>query len=63
MSGKDLFLKMRSVNPDIKVIFISGYCHENDVELLSNIPEIKDFLQKPCNTETIVEAIMRVLSQ
>ena len=46
LNGKDTFLKMREINPNVKVIFSSGFSHDGRVNDLLKMGAIA-FLQKP----------------
>ncbi len=59
MSGKNLFEKIRKINPDCKFIFISGY--DPDVEEFS--PEGGVFLPKPFTISKLFDAIKSVLEE
>ncbi len=46
LNGKDTFLKMREINPNVKVIFSSGFSHDGRMNDLLKMGAIA-FLQKP----------------
>jgi PAS domain S-box-containing protein len=46
LNGKDTFLKMKEIQPDVKVIFSSGFSHDGRVNDLLKLGAIA-FLQKP----------------
>jgi two-component system, cell cycle sensor histidine kinase and response regulator CckA len=60
MDGPTLLRELRSRNPDLKVIFVSGYAEE---AFRKNLPEGQqfDFLPKPFGLKQLVEAVKTVL--
>ncbi len=63
MSGSEVFQRLQSMDPDVKVILCSGYSHEG----LAGIKElldsgVKGFVQKPFTRKTIATALKQVLS-
>lgn len=46
MSGKETFLKLRSLNPEVKVIFASGFNNEGSVQDILK-SGAKGFIRKP----------------
>jgi DNA-binding response OmpR family regulator len=60
MGGWDMFQKMLTVNPKIKVILASGYVDQDlRVEMMQQ--GAKDFIQKPYVPATILKRIREVL--
>lgn len=62
LPGQALFLKMRQISPDSKVILASGYVEE---ELKSNLFELgaKAFVQKPYKAHAILRTVRNVLDE
>ncbi|MDE3058942.1 MAG: response regulator, partial [Bacteroidota bacterium] len=62
IGGWDAFQMMRQINPDVSVIFASGYL---DPELKTQIIKdgAKDFVQKPYEPETITKRIREVIDR
>ena len=63
MSGSEVFQRLQSIDPDVKVILCSGYSHEG----LAGIKElldsgVKGFVQKPFTRKTIARTLKQVLS-
>ena len=46
MNGVDAYKKMAEINPNLKVLFVSGYSENQEIEDLKQSEHI-DFLQKP----------------
>ena len=46
INGKDTFIKLKEIDPNVKVIFSSGFSHEGRINELINLGGIA-FLQKP----------------
>ncbi len=59
LNGKEVFLKLKEMDPDVKVIFTSGIFVDIKTELLKN--GAKDFIQKPYKQEDVLQKIRRVL--
>ncbi|NOZ24483.1 MAG: PAS domain S-box protein [Nitrospirae bacterium] len=63
MSGSEVFQRLQSMDPDVKVVLCSGYSHEG----LAGIRElldsgVKGFVQKPFTRKTIATVLKQVLS-
>jgi len=60
MDGPTLLRELRARNPNLKVIFVSGYAEE---AFRKNLPEGQqfDFLPKPFGLKQLVEAVKTVL--
>ncbi len=59
--GKQAYEEIRKIDPDIKVIFISGYGEMNDPRIRSIIDEGKVIISKPVNVNEILRKIRTVL--
>jgi DNA-binding NtrC family response regulator len=60
MNGKDLAVKLLTISPDMKVLFMSGYSADiisTQGVLQNDIP----FLQKPFSMETLISKVSEVL--
>jgi len=60
MNGKDAFMKMKKINPEVKVLLGSGFPHEEKVDDLLRLG-IHEFVPKPYNMEQLSQAIERVV--
>lgn len=57
MNGRDTFYAVRKMNPDVRVIFISGYDLDGvHTEILSE-PEVIGFLHKPFKKQELIDLI------
>ncbi|MCS7250362.1 MAG: response regulator [candidate division WOR-3 bacterium] len=56
MDGIETFKKMREIKKDIKVIFLSAFVDEKRREELNKMG-IKDFLEKPCDFQKLLNKI------
>lgn len=56
MSGKELFNILRGINPDIKVIFSSGYSEENIMQDIQKADNCK-FIQKPFTVRNLLSLV------
>ena len=61
MSGKDLFYKMKEINPDVKVLLSSGFNMSGDAEELLG-KGCCGFIQKPYDINHLAAKIMDILS-
>ena len=61
MRGPDLAQQLRSMRPEVEVLFVSGYS-AHDVDHL-RLPEGAAFLQKPFRPETLVEKAQGILAK
>jgi two-component system, cell cycle sensor histidine kinase and response regulator CckA len=59
MGGKDAYQHLKKINPDVKVVFTSGYGPQDRPDLLGSSGMI--FLQKPFHTELLYQAIQSAL--
>lgn len=60
-SGVEVYQELKEINPEVKVIFMSGYSKDNDIEkIIAENPEV-EFIGKPYKTLEIVEKIAKVL--
>lgn len=62
LGGWEAFLKMKELNPSVKVVFGSGYLDPNAKSELLKLGA-KDFLQKPYTPDTILRRIREVLER
>jgi len=61
ISGKETFIELIKIKPDLKILISSGYTIDNDVrEMLSN--GALDFIQKPFSFEQLAGLIRKFLS-
>jgi len=61
MAGKEAFLKMKTIDPEIKVILTSGFKHNERINHLIEMG-VKEFIQKPYTLEKIAKTLHRVIS-
>lgn len=60
MSGKEAYLELRQLNPDVKVLLISGFRRDARVEEVLQLG-VNNFLQKPFNLESMTKALRDLL--
>ncbi len=60
MGGKEAFRRLKEIDPDIKVIFTSGYGPYEEL----GIQQLKEgyFLQKPFQTEVLIQTVREVMA-
>ncbi|MCX8138977.1 MAG: response regulator [Gemmataceae bacterium] len=61
MSGHEVFRQLREIDPQVKVIFASGYAEEQLEE--SERQAMADFIKKPYRPQEVVHAVKAVLKQ
>jgi len=59
MGGLEVLDRIRSIRPDVPVLFMSGYMREGQ---LCNLDRATDFLQKPFKIEDMQEKLRVLLS-
>ena len=60
MGGHSTFFQLKACDPDVKVLLISGYVSEKEVNDMLNQGAL-GFLSKPCRIPTIAKEIRRIL--
>ena len=61
MNGKQVFLEMARIDPQVKVIFSSGYTHEVDLKEVES-DNYKGFLHKPYRQTELRQIIAEALT-
>jgi CheY-like chemotaxis protein len=61
MGGKDAFLALRRINPQVKVLLVSGYSVEGEAQMLLQ-EGAKGFLQKPFRRAELAQAVANALA-
>ena len=60
MDGREAFLQMRSRDPEVKVILISGYSEQEAMDSKQAMRPTA-FIQKPFNLQLLVAVLEQVL--
>ena len=60
MSGKDAYLRMKEISPDLKVLFSSGFKQDERVESVLDLG-VQGFVQKPYTLQDLSRAMHEVL--
>ena len=55
IGGKDLFIALKKINPDVQAILASGYSEEKAQEVLDL--GVKEFIQKPFTVSTLMKTV------
>ena len=58
--GKEAFLGMRRIDPDVKAILCSGYARNGQAQEILYLG-VRDFLQKPFTVEALSAALRRLI--
>lgn len=61
VSGKETFIELKKIDPDIKVILASGYRHDARVDEVLQLG-VKSFIQKPYTIEKLALAVKKELT-
>jgi FixJ family two-component response regulator len=61
INGRDLAVKLQTLCPDLKVLFMSGYT-DDVLDQQSNIKEGAHFLQKPFSMKTLTTKVRETLN-
>ena len=61
MSGKEAFIKMKEIQPNVKVLLASGFRLDKRVDEVLKLG-VKDFIQKPYTLEKLAAAVDRVVN-
>ena len=62
MGGHSTFFQLKAIDPDVKVLLISGYVSEKEVNDLLNEGAC-GFLSKPCRINIIAEELRRIFDK
>ena len=62
MAGRDVFIAMREINPDIKALLSSGYGINGEAQHILDEGAF-GFLQKPFQAATLSRKVAEVLGQ
>jgi FixJ family two-component response regulator len=62
LSGKETYDRLKLINPDAKVLLISGYGHNQQVGEIMN-QGCSGFLQKPFETQALAEKLHELLNK
>jgi CheY-like chemotaxis protein len=60
MNGDELAIQMRRTEPELKVLYLTGYCNHLFVEKVA-LCEGEAFLDKPCTVRGLLEAVSLLL--
>lgn len=61
MGGKETFLKMKRIHPEVNVILSSGYSISGEAEVIMNLG-VRKFIQKPYRIAELSQVITKLLS-
>ena len=60
--GHSTFFELKSIDPDVKVLLISGYVSEEEVQDILD-RGAKGFLPKPCRIDMIAKELRKIFDQ
>jgi CheY-like chemotaxis protein len=62
MGGEEVFKKLKEINPQVKMVFVTGYLEENSKNGALRYG-VKSIIQKPFHIEEIAACVSRVLEE
>ena len=62
MNGKEIFIKMKEIDPNVKVLLSSGYGHNEAVQEIINLGA-KDLLPKPYKMNDLGEKLEEIIQK
>jgi PAS domain S-box-containing protein len=62
MGGRETFWQLRAIDPNVRILLMSGYSSDETVEMLLKAGA-KGFLHKPCKFVELLSAVNRALEQ
>ncbi len=62
MNGKECFYQLKAINPQVKVILVSGFTEENDLNEMKK-DGLNGFLRKPFHTADISRLIHQIIKE
>lgn len=62
INGRELFERMKKINPSVLAILLSGWIEENEGETDFQALGLMEFLRKPVEKSILEEAVQRVLA-
>ncbi len=60
MSGREVFLEMKKIDPGVRVVLSSGFSEEGEVNEIMNLG-LKGFVQKPYSIKSLMAAIAKAM--
>jgi len=60
LSGKEVFKKLKKINPLVKVLLTSGYKHDKRVKEALGLG-INGFLKKPFTLESLINSVAEII--
>lgn len=63
MNGYDCFQLLKTINPEIKAFFMSGFAGDNLHQLISNETNLLGYIQKPFNFRLLAKTIRDMVEQ
>ena len=60
MDGSECFNRLRQLDPQVKIILMSGYSHKDQVKNMIKLG-VNGFLQKPFNLSVLTNAVSNIL--
>jgi len=60
INGKDTFIQMKAINPEIKAIILSGYYTDEEIQECIKLG-VKGFLKKPFTRDELIDKIRSIL--
>lgn len=61
MSGTEVYEKLRGINPDVRVIFMSGYSKDYEIERIVKENNKVEFVKKPYSLQELSHKLAKIL--
>lgn len=62
-NGVEVYKELKSINQDVKVVFMSGYSKDNDIEDIMRNDSNVNFISKPYMIADVVEKLLSMLAK
>jgi DNA-binding NarL/FixJ family response regulator len=60
INGKDCFIELKKISPDVRILIASGFAEEDELEYLKN-QGIRGFIKKPFRGNELSRAVYDAL--
>jgi len=62
ISGKETFIELKQINPEVKILLASGFIKDDRIQDLMNLG-LEDFIQKPFDFIELSEKVAKILQE
>lgn len=61
IKGTEVYAQLKEINPNVKVLFMSGYSEDNDAEEIMKRDPASGFIKKPCGIAELRDKLVKML--